>query len=251
MWRLKRRIGCQHLSRRTRGSAHSQKSCEEIKTMADRRRIIPTVIAAALIALCIPLLASAQSNYDPWDYGHDRDHRRTRDDDHRYDASDRHNRERLRDSVRRVRKQSQEFAKHLDSSLDYSRYNDGRLEDHANKEAGEFREAAEALKDKLGDGRNFNRSANEARKLLQLGAHLDHFMARSQLNLRVRSDWAQIRQELGIIADVYGFRMADFDNGYYRPDDNYNRRSDGFYNRRSNYPGVEHNHYLAPGQQPF
>jgi hypothetical protein len=220
-----------------------KKSCEEIKTMADRRKTIPNVIAAALIAICIPLLASAQSNYDPWEYGQDRDHR--------YDDSDRHNRDRLRDSVRRVKKQSQEFERHLDSSLDYSRYNDGRLEDHANKEAGEFRQAAEALKDKLGDGRNFNRSANEARKLLQLGAHLDRFMARSQLNLRVRSDWAQIRQELGIIADVYGFRMADFDNGYYRPDDNHNRRNNGFYHRRSNYPGVEYNHYVAPGQLPF
>ena len=104
--------------------------------MADRRRIFPTVIAAALIALCLPLLASAQSNYDPWDYGQNRDHRSDR------DGSDRYNRERLRDSVRRVRKQSREFEKHLDSSLDYSRYNDGRFEDHVNKEAGEFRQAA-------------------------------------------------------------------------------------------------------------
>ena len=219
--------------------------------MADRRKIIPNVIAAALMALCIPLLASAQSNYDPWEYGQDRDHRSARDGDHRYDDSDRHNRDRLRDSVRRVKKQSQEFERHLDSALDYSRYNDGRLEDHANKEAGEFRQAAEDLKDKLGDGRNFNRSANDARKLLQLGAHLDRFMSRSQLNLRVRSDWAQIRQELGIIADVYGFRMADFDNDHFRHDDNDNRRSDGFYRRRSNYPGVDYNHYVTWGQLPF
>ncbi|MGB7922050.1 MAG: hypothetical protein WCF57_02270 [Pyrinomonadaceae bacterium] len=211
--------------------------------MADRRTIIPNVIAAALIALCIPLLASAQSNYDPWVNGQSRDHR--------YDGSDRYNRERLRDSVRRVKKMSHEFERHLDSSLDYSRYNDGRLEDHANKEAGEFRQAAESLKNKLGDGRNFNRSANEARKLLQLGAHLDRFMKRSQLNLRVRSEWAQIRLDLGIIADVYGFRMADFDNQYSRPDDNQNRRNDGYYPRRSNYPGVEHNHYISWGQLPF
>jgi hypothetical protein len=219
--------------------------------MADRRKIIPNVIAAALIALCVPLLASAQSNYDPWVYGQDRNHRQARDGDHRYDGSDRHNRERLRDSVRRIRKLSHVFEKNLDSSLDYSRYNDGRLEDHANKEAGEFRQAAENLKNKVGDGRNFNRSANEARKLLQLGAHLDRFMKRSQLNLRVRSEWAQIRQELGIIADVYGFRMADFDTGDYRPVDNQNRRNDGYYPRRSNYPGVEHNHYATWGQLPF
>jgi hypothetical protein len=210
--------------------------------MTYRRRTIPTVIAAALIAICLPLLASAQSNYDPWDYGHDRDHRS--------DGSDRYNRERLRDSVRRVRKQSKEFERHLDSSLDYSRYNDGRFEDHINKQAAEFRQAAENLKDKLGDGRNFNRSANEARKLLQLGAHLERFMARSQLNLRVRSDWTQIRQDLSIIADVYGFRMADFDRDYRREDDS-NRRNDGYYRRRSNYPGTDSNHHVTWGQAAF
>ena len=211
--------------------------------MTYRRSTIPTVIAAALIALCLPLLASAQSNYDPWDYGHDRDHR--------YDSSDRDNRERLRDSVRRLRKQSREFERHLDSSLDYSRYNDGRFEDHINKEAGEFRQAAEDLKDKIGDGHNFNHSANEARKLLQLGAHLERFMSRSQLNLRVRSDWAQIRRDLSIIADVYGFRLADFDRDYQRDDDS-NRRHDGYYRRSSsNYPGIDSNHYLPAGQSAF
>jgi hypothetical protein len=217
--------------------------------MADRRRTIPTVIAAALIALCLPQFSAAQSNYDSWDDGQEREHRR--DDDHRYDASDRYNRDRLRDSVRRVKKRSKDFQKHLDSALDHSRYDDGRFEDHANKEAREFRQAAADLKDKLGDARNLNRSANEARKLLQLGAHLDRFMSHGRLDSSIQSDWAQIRQDLRIIADVYGFRLADFDNGYYRRDDNQNRRNDGYYRRRSNYPGVDYNHYVPWGQLPF
>lgn len=218
--------------------------------MTYRRRTIPTVIAAALIALCLPLLASAQSNYDPWDYGQDRDHRRDLDTDHRYDASDRYNRERLRDSVRRVKERSKDFERHLDRALDQSRYDGEPFEDHTNEEAQKFREAAATLKDKLGDARNFNHSANEARKLLQLGAHLDRFMSRSRLG-RAQSDWAQIRQDLGIIADVYGFRMADFDNGYYRRDDTPNRRNDGYYRRTSNYPGASANHYIPWGQTPF
>ncbi len=220
--------------------------------MADRRRSFPTVIAAALIALCLPLLASAHGNYDPWDNGQDRDYLQDRrDGDHRYDASDGYNRERLRDSVRRVKKQSKEFEKRLDSALDQSRYDNSRREDHANKEAQEFREAAEDLKDKVGDGRNFNRSANEARKLLQMAVHLDRFISRSRLGSRVHSDWARIRQELDIIADVYGFRFADFESNHARRDDHQSPRNDVYYRRRSNYPGVDHNHYVSPGQLPF
>ncbi|HEX8650159.1 MAG TPA: hypothetical protein VF708_04905 [Pyrinomonadaceae bacterium] len=219
--------------------------------MAYRRRTIPTVIAAALIALCLPLLASAQSNYDPWDYGHDKAHHRGLDGDHRYDASDRYNRERLRDSVRRVKERSKEFERHLDRGLDQSRHDGDPLEDHVNEEARKFREAASDLKDKLGDARNFNHSANEARKLLQLGAHLDRFMSRSRLG-RAQSDWTQIRQDLGIIADVYGFRMTDFDQGYYRRDDDTNRRNEGYYRRSSsNYPGASTNQYITWGQSPF
>jgi hypothetical protein len=178
--------------------------------MTYRRRTIPTVIAAALLAFGLPLLASAQGNYDPWDDGQNRDHGRGHDTDHRYDASDSYNRERLRDSVRRVKERSKDFERHLDRGLDRSRYDGDTLEDHINEEAQKFREAAADLKDKLGDARNFNHSANQARKLLQLGAHLDRFMSRSRLG-RAQSDWTQIRLDLGIIADVYGFRMADFD----------------------------------------
>lgn len=209
--------------------------------MNSRRRIIPTSIATALIALCFPLLATAQSNYDPWIYGQDRDHR--------YDTSDRFNRERLRDSVRRVKKRSKDFERHLDSALDHSRYDEGRFEDHANKEAEEFREAADNLKDKVGDGRNLNHSANEARKLLQIGAHLDRFVSRSRLEPRVKLEWAQIWQDLNIIADVYGFRMADFDNNR-RHERDYPRH-DGYYRRPSNYPGVNSNNHAPLGKLPF
>jgi hypothetical protein len=208
--------------------------------MANRRRIIPTVIAAALMALCLPLMAAAQGNYDPW-HG----------DDHRYDASDRYNRNRLRDTVGRVKKRSKDFQKHLDRALDHSRYDDGRFEDHTNKEAREFRDAADDLKDHLGDARNLNRSANQARKLLQLGAHLDRFISRTRLDPRVHSDWAQIRQDLRIIADVYGFNMADFDHGYYRSDERDYRRNDGYYRRPSNYPGVNYNHSTPWNQLAF
>jgi hypothetical protein len=211
--------------------------------MAYRRSTIPTVIAAALITLSLPLLASAQG-FDPWDNG------QTSIRDHRYDASDRYNRERLRDSVRRVNARSKDFEKHLDRGLDQSRYDGVPLEDHVNEEAGKFRQAAADLKSKLGDARNFNHSANEARKLLQLGAHLDRFMSRSRLG-RAQSDWAQIRQDLGIIAEAYGFRMADFDNGYYRRDDNSDRRSGGYYHRTSNYPGLDFDHNATFGQSTF
>ncbi len=211
--------------------------------MPNRRRTIPTVIAAALMALCFPLIAAAQINSDHYRVGLDHDHR--------YDASDRNDRHRLRDSVRRLNRESRDLQKHLDMALDRSRYDNGRFEAHANREARDFLEAAQALKDRVGDGRNLNHSANQARRLLQLGAHLDRFISRNRLDARVRSGWAQIRQDLRIIADVYGFSMADFENGYYRHQDGDNRRNDGYYRRPSNYPGLNSNQSIPWNQLPF
>ncbi|HEX8143603.1 MAG TPA: hypothetical protein VF553_13465 [Pyrinomonadaceae bacterium] len=166
--------------------------------MTNRRKLIPTIIATALLALCFPILASAQGGYDPWN--RDRDYRRDRRDNNRYGYDMRS----LRDSIRRVRDRSDDFRAHLDSSLDRSRIDDTRREDRINDIAREFERAAVRLDDRFDNGRDLNRSTNEARRLLEIGARLDQFMARSRWSGRAQSDWAQIRQDLRVIARAYG-----------------------------------------------
>lgn len=171
----------------------------------NNRRTILTVVATALLALCLPLLASAQGSYG-----------RGRNDG--YGGYDRYNRT-LRDAARRVSDRSRDFQRHIDAALDRSRYDDTRREDRINDMANDFRNAANALRNEVGDGRNINRGADEAQRLLQIGSRIDRFVARARLDSRAASDWSQIRQDLRVIADAYGFRLNG--NGGYDRD---NRR---------------------------
>ncbi|HYE64654.1 MAG TPA: hypothetical protein VD966_03665 [Pyrinomonadaceae bacterium] len=200
--------------------------------MIKKSTIIPTVLAAALLAICLPTLAAAQGGYDPWgrpDYRRDRDNRRDRD-----DLYGRYDRRALRDSVNRVKDKSKDFQRRIDSALDRSRYDGSRREDRINEVAKDFRRAAEDLKDRFNDGRDLNRSASEARRLLQIGSNIERFMARNRLDSRIESDWAQIRQGLRVIADAYGYSYAGYDDGYYRRNDGYGRRNEPWWRRFPN-----------------
>jgi len=154
------------------------------------RRTILTVVAAALVALCLPVLASAQGSYGRNDgyYG-------------RYDSRA------VRDAARRVNDRSRDFQRHLDSALDRSRYDDTRREDRINEAGQEFRNAASNFRNSIGDGRNMNRAADEARQLIQVASRIDRFVMRTRLDPRTANEWAQIRQDLRLIADVYGINF--------------------------------------------
>lgn len=177
----------------------------------NNRRTILTVVATALLALCLPVLASAQGSYG-----------RGRNDGY-YGRDERYYSRTLRDAARRVSDRSRDFQRHIDEALDRSRYDDTRREDRINEIARDFRNAAGDFRDEIGDGRNINRGADEAQRLLQLAARIDRFVGRTRFNSRAASDWSQIRQDLRVIADAYGFRLNS--NGGYDRD-----------NRRGNAP---------------
>jgi hypothetical protein len=171
--------------------------------MANRRRFIPTVIAAALMAILLPAVASAQwGNNDRW--GRDRNNGRYG--NGRYDTRT------LRDAARRIDDRSGDFQRHLDSALDRSRYDDTRREDNINQMAQEFRNEASRFRNRVGDGRDNYRGADEASRLLQLGSRIDRVIQRLRIDSRTHSDWSQISQDLRLIADIYGLR---FDNRGY------------------------------------
>jgi hypothetical protein len=205
-----------------RGGRHEKKSCEEIKEMANRPRLVPTLIAAALMAIFLPLIASAQGSYDPWSRNRNRD----------YDNSNygRYGSRGLRDVARRLDDRSGDFQRHLDSALDRSRYDDTRREDNINEMAREFRNAASRFRDRVNDR---DGGSNEARNLLQLGSRMDNLMARLRVDGRAQSDWSQIRQDLRTVANAYGYGYGY--GGYGRDDDYYrNDRNDDRYRRRRN-----------------
>lgn len=180
--------------------------------MAIRRTIIPTVILAAFIVLSLPAMAAAQATNQWWqdrDYGRG-DYGRDRRDDY-----NRLQRERLRNSARRISDLSRQFERHLDRTLDRSRVDGTIREDRINDQARNFRFAADEFRNRLNDSRNLYGATAAARSLLQLGARIDRTMSRLRfIDSRATSDWAQIRRELRVISDTFGFRGGDF--GYYR-----------------------------------
>jgi hypothetical protein len=216
--------------------------------MSNWRRLLPTFFVSALIALCLPAAALAQwgggsggygGNGSNGRYGDNGGYGRGRDSDYDYD------RRSLRDAVKRVKDRSGDFRHHLDRELDDSRINGSNREDQINSLADRFHDAADRLKDRYNDGRDLNRSSNEARNLLQLGADLERFMGRNRQRSSAESDWSQIVPDLRVIADAYGFNFADF--GRNRNDDGNGRGRDSRFPRSgNNYPSRQ-----GSGNWPF
>ncbi|HEX8474285.1 MAG TPA: hypothetical protein VF666_09660 [Pyrinomonadaceae bacterium] len=176
------------------------------------RRIFSTVVAAAFVALLLPVLtASAQSNEPWWSRGRNRDNDRY---GRGYDYRG------LRDAIRRVEDRSDDFENRLDSALDRSRYDDTYREDRINQAGRDFRTAASRLRNRFNE-RDLNRSQSEARELLQVAARIDRFLSRNRLDGRVESEWSRMRSDLRLIADAYNIR---FNNGGYGRDRNNGRR---------------------------
>ncbi len=171
----------------------------------NRRLTIAAFFAATFLSLLLPVATSAQGYPGPWQRGRDRDVSRDRNQD-RYDHRA------LRNAVHRVEDRSEDFEKHLDRALDRSRYDDTRREDRINDIAKEFRDSSRRLKSRFNDGRDLNRSADEARRLLQIASRIDRLMERNRLDSRAESDWNDIRYNLRVIADGYGLRIRD--SGY-------------------------------------
>ena len=181
--------------------------------MTNRHTLKFSIFAAAIIALCLPAAASAQWGRD--DRGRDRD--RDRDGYGRYDERA------LRDSVHRLDRLSKDFERNMDRALDRSRANGSDREDRINEQVHQFRDAVGDLKSRVGNGRDLNRSADEARRVLQEGQQLDRVARPRWFDGRLSSEWSQIQRELRFISDAYGFRYNG--NGGGRDDDW--RRRDG------------------------
>lgn len=180
----------------------------------NRVTLIKSALFAALLALTLPVIAVAQGTYDPW--GRNRNNRRY---DERY----------LRDSIQRLDRLAKDFERDVDRALDRSRQDGTRREDMLNGEARQFRNAVGDLKSRFGNGRDLNRSANEAQRVLQSANRLDRVANRLN-DGRTASQWSQIRQELRVISDAYGI-------GSYGNNDDYRnnrRRNDDVYRRTPN-----------------
>ena len=170
-----------------------------------RLRNIIALTAFALMVLALPSVASAQ-----W---RDRD----RNDD--YYGNSRYNRN-IRATVQNLKNRSRNFERRIERIDDRrddrrdrnDRYdpwgrnrNSGYYSNNLENLAERFRDAADDLADAYGNGRNLNGSRDEAQRVLQLGSQIDNELARSRSNRNAQREWDQIRYDLRVISDVYGY----------------------------------------------
>lgn len=194
--------------------AEPTEDIEERLRMSNRHTLKFSFLAAAALALCLPALAAAQ--WGGYPDNRNRDYGRN---DDRY----------LRDSVHRLDRLAKDFERDMDRALDRSRVNGTQQEDRINSEVHDFRRAVGDLKSRVGNGRDLNRSTDEARRVLQEADQLDRVARPRWFDSRLASEWSQIEQELRVISDVYGFRYnGGYDRG--RRNDDYRRNDD----RRNN-----------------
>ena len=185
--------------------------------MTNWRKLVPTFFVFAIVALCLPVVASAQyGGYGGYGgYGQNGGYggygNNGRYGNNNYDRG-------LRDAIRRVEDRSGDFKKHLDRALDHSRLNGSNREDQINRLADQFHDAADDLKDNFGNGRNGRnggRAQSDAQRLVQLGWQIDRVIGRARLDSRSQSDWNQIRNDLSFIANSFGIDNRGYGNGGY------------------------------------
>lgn len=163
-----------------------------------KRQLIKLCLLAGVLALFVPVVASAQYRNDQWgrpDYRGNRDNRD------------------VRDSIQRLDRLAKDFEREVDRDLDHDRrMNGSRREDQVNREAHDFRNAVGNLKSAFGNGRDMSRSADEAQRVLQQ-ANVTERVARRQFdNYRLSSLWSQIRNELNLISNAYGNRGSIYND---------------------------------------
>jgi hypothetical protein len=192
--------------------------------MINRRSLSFSIFAAAVLALCLPVLAAAQGGYGYPDYGRNRNGNNGRYDE-RY----------LKDSINRLDRLSKDFERDLDRALDHSRVNGTRREDNINAQGHDFRRAVSSLKSNFGNGRDLNRSRDEAARVLDEARQFDR-IGRRGFDNNVQSDWSQIQQELRVISDAYGLGYGGYNKGGYYPNgqnypNNRNRNNNDWWRR--------------------
>ena len=192
--------------------------------MTNRRTLGFSIFAAAILALCLPILAVAQGGYGYPDYGRNRNGNYGRYDE-RY----------LRDSIHRLDRLAKDFERDLDRSLDRSRVDGTRREDQINMRADNFQRAVGRLKSAFGNGRDLNRSRDEAQRVLQEARQFDRIGQGRAMDNRVTSEWYQIQQELRVISNAYGLGYGYYPNGrnddYRRNDRNRDRNNNDWLRR--------------------
>lgn len=111
----------------------------------------------------------------------------------------------LRENVRQLETDSDQFKSSLDRALDHSALDGTRAEDDINRYVKEFEGATDKLKDRSED-REY--SPGLAREVLTRGRVINGFMRSHHLGRQAETDWARVRSDLNRLANGYYIRWS-------------------------------------------
>lgn len=173
------------------------------------------IVAGLVMLMSLSIVASAQRN-----------NRRGNDDYYGNNTN-------ISYAVKNLKNTSKNFEKALDRELDRSRYDGTQREDNLNDLAKQFTRATNDLEDGYNGGRNQRNSADEARRVMQLGTQLDRALTRSRIvnnNYSLQNSWSMIERDLQTIGRAYNY---NYNGGYGRNRGN-NRNDDRNNRNRGN-----------------
>lgn len=199
----------------------------------NRFRNLIAVFAFSLVILGLPAIASAQfgnNRNDDENYRNDRNNRNDDENNCNNDYYGGYNNRALQSTIRSLKNDSRQFARELDNQLDRSRINGSNREDQLNQLAKDFAKATDRLDDRFDNGRDLNRSQNEARRVLELGSQVERALSRARLNNNLDGYWNRINQELRSVANAYNYNYNNRNDRNSRNDRNGRRGNDNWWN---------------------
>lgn len=123
----------------------------------------------------------------------------------------------LRSTIVNLRNRSAQFEDRIDrerrnNNGRYGRQVSGNLENLSDR----FHDAVKDLEKEYRNGRDYNDSYNEVRKVLSLGEQVDREVSRSGVSRSIRSDWNSIERDLNTIARAYNLSYRGNNGNYGR-----------------------------------
>lgn len=146
------------------------------------------VFAFSLLIMSLPTLTSAQNRRD----------RNNNDRNNNY-----YNISQLKDTIKHLKSDSNDFSKFVSKDLNNSRYNGSNREDNLKQLATNFKNAVNRLDSRFGNGRNLNDSSSEAENVLRTANQVDRVMKRIRLSQNVEDYWTNIDRQLETVARAY------------------------------------------------
>ena len=113
----------------------------------------------------------------------------------------------IRQNIQNIKNRAKTFEREANRG-GRGNYNNGNISGLARS----FRSSVDDLLSAYNNGRDMNRSSDEARRVLDLGSQISQEMYRSRGDNSMQYEWGQINNDLDVIAAAYGYNNNNRNN---------------------------------------